>query len=381
MNGQNYGGKPPVSSLGRLDFLADINVTGTNTELQLPTQGGLLPNDLFLYGLMLTVELRMTNPGTNGPTGRIADAPFSLIESIRVEGYHRPRAAREQFLNVRGADLYFLNAIYGDHLPYTTHQSSALSVTASATNDVRFTLFVPFVPLGLPPSAQVGYLLDAPNYDNLTLTIRWADTKSVFTGQTTEPTISAFGSASGNARIRVHRVAAMNTNRFAGYVPARLWRYSQEVTSGDIISGGNNIRLFNLPKGYRLRSVFVKTGTKATTASAGNNVYSALTNTALSNIRINRGIDRPIRRVSDFYTLGEEIAMNYGSTPATGYALFDFASRGIESEAFDTSALVSGPTGDVDTYLQADVTGAANQAAMVLFEELRMRPTALIGRR
>ena len=152
-------------TLSRYETIGTISLQNNNTQNMLPTNGGTLPNDRYMWALRLEFQGRVTNPASNGPTGVLADAPFSLIDSIIVQGFHRIRGAKEQFINIRGADLRELMKIYQSHTPYLS--PSSLSTTASATNDIDFIVEVPFVPLKIKPSQAAQWMLDAPNYDQL----------------------------------------------------------------------------------------------------------------------------------------------------------------------------------------------------------------------
>jgi hypothetical protein len=345
---------------------------GTNQAYTLAN--GPLPNDRFLFGLRIVFEGRMTNAASGYPTSVLADAPYSLIENLKIEGYHRIRGQREMFYNIRGAELRELNRIYTAHPPFLL-PATALSVATNATNDIKFSLDVPFVPENLPIAQQLGYLLDAPNYDALTATIQFSDDKSVFAGQTTASAFTAYGLTTGSPRIRVTGLFAMGgPTKFSGFVPARIWRTYQEVVAGDIVAGNNNARLFNLLKGYQIRSMLLKVGTKSATVTAGNNSYVALNNTNIANIKVMQGINRPIRYYTDQYSLAEESGNCYGLTPTVGYGLIDFCQRGHMWEALQTQGLVAGTSGDTDFFLQGDTTALAAQAALLVTEEIRQYP-------
>lgn len=373
-------GKNPFTASSRQEFIADITLTTTDTQYTLPTNGGLIPNDRFMYALWLTFEGRMTNAGSGNPTGTQADAPFSLIEQINVSGYHRVRGQNEPFVLIRGADLYNFIRIMTGQIPYVVPNSAgaptftiSLALTASATNDIRFTLMLPFTPLRVPIPEQTNWLLDAPNYDRLQLQVSYSDDKSVFTGQTSASTFSAFGSTSGSPRIRVEgQFALLNQSAF-GFIPGRVWRYFQENTSGDITGSGTitNSRQYNIPRGNRVRNILMKTGVKSTTVTSGFNAYNTLSDTIFTNIKVQRGLNKSVRFYSDYFKIQNETAHSYGMYPRSGYALIDFAQRGNLNEALDTVGLVAGPSGDTDLFVQADVAGAANQGALFLIEELR----------
>lgn len=372
----------PVTALTRYEHINDITLATLNSEYKLPSGAGLIPSERFLWGLRLMFEGRATMPASGTATGVTADERFAFLENIIVEGYHRVRGQQEQFVNLRGPDLRELVRIYTGRTPTST--PAALTLTASAANDIRFVIDVPFVPLNFPWRAAMGWLLDAPNYDALTLKVRYSDALSVFTGQTTQPAMTAYGSTTGSPALRVGGIFCLaGANKFAGYIPGRVHRYFQEVTGSDLTTTATSKRLYNLPRGHLLRSLMLKTGTKQTVTS-GNNAYATLADTILTNLYLRRGTNVVNRRYVGFNDLREDLVGISSALiipPATGYGVIDYAKLGYDGELLDARGLVAGPTGDVDLYFEADVTGAANQAALFLVEEWRHRPVTMIPRR
>jgi hypothetical protein len=382
------GKKPrlPIVSSDRYEWVADISLPTLNAPYQLPTNGGIIPSDRFISSMRLEVEYRVTNPASGNPTAVLADAPFSFLENIHVEGYHRIRKAKEPFIDIRGADAREWNLIWYSRVPYVGivvngSAASAIVVTASATNDVRFFIEIPFWPEQMSLRQKLGYLLDAPNYDNLQLTLRIGDSFSLFSGQTTNPTFSAFGSATGSPRVRVGFCFAQFGKKYLdaitkGFLPGRVWRYApqNDLTAGDIVNGATGSRLLNIPRGNRIRQILLKTGTKATTTSAGNNAYSALSDTILSNIKAYRGTNKVTKFFQDYQCAKQDVGFPYSIQPDVGYAYLDWAKRGVLFEHFDATGTVQGPTGDVDCYIAADIAGAAGQGFMAFVEELRGYP-------
>ena len=362
----------------RFEFVTDIALPTINVAVQPATQGGQLPNDRFMFGLLLQYQGRIANnAGPNNPTGVQADAPYGLIEKIHIEGYHRVRGQQEPFYDVRGSDARQLNQIYTAHAPLVQpavfngpYMAQNLSLNASANNDIRFSFGLPFTMDALPIRQQASWLLDAPNYDRLQMTINNADDRSVFTGGMAG-TFTAINSGAGNPILRVGAFFAMQKQQWTGFVPGRIFRYFQEVVGGDFTNNLTGAREYNFPRGYRIRSLLIKTGIKATNATAGNNVYASLSDTILANIKVNRGINKIIRFYPDCFMLKEEVAQNYGLRPDTGYHLIDFVPNGAQSELLDSTGLVAGPSGDTDLFITTDITGAANQAALFLIQEAR----------
>lgn len=373
----------PIVCASRSEPIGDILLNNVNAAYIQPN-GNVLPSDRFMFGVNLQWEGRITNAASNNPTGVQADQPFALVDTVTIQGYHRIRKNQETFIVLRGPEIYELAKIYQTVAPYWVNAPSSggsatsLSTTASATNDARFSLPILFVPECMPINKQIQYLLDAPNYDRLTMVVNFADDQNVFTyGTRTASTFTAFGSASGNPRIRITGLFAQaGPTLFANFVPGRVFRTVLENTTGDIVNTVAKSRQFNLDKGYLDRSFLIKTGVKSTAVNAGNNSYNSLSDTIYANITIYRGQNKLIRQWVDMFSLKQtDAAIKFSVLPDKGYALIEFAPHGVPAECLDTTGLVAGPTGDVDLFLQADTTGAANQAALCVQQVLRFTPS------
>jgi len=384
---------PFFNTDSRLEPIGDIVIPPgllVAQEFRLPSQNGNLPMDRFIHSLQLDVQLRLTN-AVAAETAINADAPWSIINRVVVEGYHRIRNANETFIDLRGPDLHHLMKYYiGTEL--FNQGTMPLGLVLNNTNDICFSLPVPFVPLLVPSYVASGYLLDAPNYDQLRLRVYLGNLQNLFTtGAGSTETVGPYlGNAAYPARIRVSGYFAQaGAAQFKGFVPGRVWRYSNELTGASMTTTANGTRIFNVPKGNRLRGVMLKTGTKAVT-TAGNDAYLALSDVIFTDIRFNRGLNKPVRRYNDFWMgHGEQNylkRMQQGASagaPAApvmiyptqlGHLLMDFCPKGHLQDAMDLRGLVAGATGDVDTYIDANVVGAANQAAIAVWEELRGFP-------
>jgi hypothetical protein len=120
--------------------------------------------------------------------------------------------------------------------------------------------------------------------------------------------------------------------------------------------------------------VLLKTGTKATGVSAGNNAFQTLAD-FLTDLRFNIGLGKYTRRWLDGNACYADLVTSY-NLPArvNGINIIDFAPNGDVRESLNTRPFIAGPSGNVDVYISADVAGAANQALVAVFEELRYRP-------
>lgn len=361
----------PMTSFARMEYI-DAIPFGENTSQTLRTNGGLLPNDRFMSSLLLEFRGRLTMPASTGPSGVQADAHAAIIERVTVEGFHRLRRQQEKFIDLRGADLEQLQRVYNPAQFVKT--PTTISVTANATNDMVVQIQIPFTPLRMPVGVAAGYLLDAPNYESLKLTIQYGDFRSVVIPGSTGATWSAFGSASGSPEVRVYGFFALHPTRFSGFVPGRVYRYFQEINGSPTTTTATGTRLWDVPRGFDIRALYFKTGTKATNVTAGNNSFATLTD-YLTDLRINMGLGKYIRRYLNGDAIYADLASSYNlPTRVTGVNIMDFAQFANLGEVLNTRSLISGPNGNVDLYLQADVAGNSNQALVAALEEIRYRP-------
>lgn len=364
-------GMVPLTAFSRYEYIDSITFL-ENSYQTLRTNGGLIPNDRFLADLLLEFRGRLTMPGATGPTAVQADAQAGIIERVTIEGYHRQRRQQEKFIDLRGSDLELQQRIYAPGVYVKT--PTTLSVTASATNDIVCQILVPFTPLRMPVGVQSGYLLDAPNYESLKMTIQWGDYKSVVVAGTTPPTWSAYGSASGSPELRVSGGFAIHPTRFANFVPGRIFRYFQEITGTIPTTTATGVRIWDVPRGFDIRGLFFRSGIKSTVATAGNNAFASHSD-FLNDIRINLGLGKYIRRYMNGDAVYSDLVSSYNlQARLPGINPIDFAQYGSPGEVLNTRGLISGPNGNVDLYLQADVAGAANQAIVAQLEEWRYRP-------
>lgn len=361
----------PITALARMEYIDSITFA-ENTVATLPTNGGLLPNDRFLHSLLLEFRGRLTMPASTGPTAVNDDGHAAIFERISVEGYHRIRRQQEKIFDLRGADAELYQRLY---LPSSLIKTpAAISVSASAANDIVCQVLVPFVPLRVSPQVQASFLLDAPNYESLKLSLQFGDYKNLVTPGSTAPTWSAYGSGSGSPSVRVYGAFSMNANRFAGFVPGRIFRYFQEITGSVPTTTATGVRFWDVPRGFDVRSILLKTGVKATSITSGNNAYLTRSD-FLTDLRFNVGLGKYIRRYLDANANFADLAQSYNlGSRITGVNVFDFAQNGHLQDALNTRPYIAGPTGNVDVYLSADISGAANQAILALMEEIRYRP-------
>lgn len=357
------------------DIFIPLDATNIVRNQQLQPPNNVFPNDRFLWGITLEWEGRITNNVANAPTGTLPDAPFNLIDTVIIQGTDVIKGGKVVIINARGSSLAQIVKIQTNS-PQDVVPAGGLSIAPGATNDIRFYIDIPFVPLNMPLHQQVDWLFDATNYTNLQLLIQVADDLNIFTYGAARglPTFSAFGSAVGSPRIRLLGTFTMfGPNMGEGFKPGRVYRYFNEDTSNDLLTTAAKIQFQNgnLPRGRQIRSVLQKTGTKSAATSPGNTAFATLSNAMLQNEFLFRGTNKTIRSYLDQFHLRHVNGLRYGNFPQAGYGLFDFAPNGTIHESLDLRNAIAGATGDILTYLQGDVTTlGAGSAIEWMWEEL-----------
>lgn len=330
----------------------------------------MLPSERFIYGLLLEVEGRVAI-GVAAALAEAADSPYSLIEEVRIEGYHKIRGQNEVFYKLRGPEIRELAGLYGSRFPSST---GALGLTV-ANHDFCFHLPIIFPPERLPMLVQAAYLLDAPNFDKLQLTVKWGVSGNccLQPDAATTFTLTAFGVGTGAPRVRVHALYALfgREGPPRGFVPARVWRYyPQENVSATMTATGNEQRIQDISTGQIIRSLLLKTGVKATWANASN-AYASLSNAILSHVAVLRGTNNKVVDFADFLSLREADAIFKAIIADAGFGMIDWGNGGDRRQFFDA------PGSGVDFFVQGDVLGAANQACLMVIQEIRGQPVGL----
>ena len=360
----------PIKAFGRHETIETISIPTLASQYGLTSNGGKLPNDRYMHGVFLEASFRVTTPAANGPTVVNADAPYSFISEVVIEGKHKLRRAQETIVRMRGGAIAEYQRLYTMVAPVS---SGTLGTTANTAYDISFVLYIPFTVIGSRPQDAVNYLLDCPNYENLTLTLRIGDEKNLYTVGSSASTFAGFG-GTGNPTVRVSGLFAMESkSKFGGFVPGFLSRYYVDAISGAVATTANQVRLVNVPRGGRIRAILARTGTPAA-VNSGNFAYLSFSDSILANLRLNLGLNRPIWDFGNMRTLRQHGILSRGIAPATGYGLMEFTQLGNVAESLDLQGAIAGSTGDIDTYLSADVTGSASYGAEFTFEELVVYP-------
>lgn len=184
----------------RMEFIDDIGFTANSVQARL-SKGGVLETTRDLAGVLLEVEGRVTIT-VAVTTSEHADSPYSIVDTVRVFGVHKQRKVKEIFYELHGSDIRELAMLQHGRAPFST---GALGTTV-ATHDFRFQLPLWFIPRGknVPIAEALKFVVPSADYDGLTLEIQWGDALSLYVLGGATVAFTAFGSATGLPRARVH---------------------------------------------------------------------------------------------------------------------------------------------------------------------------------
>lgn len=352
---------------GRLEFIDDIPFVANSIETR-PSKGGVLETDRDLCGLLLEVEGRDAIGVANMASENV-DSPYSIVDQVLVHGISKIRKKEEFFYVLRGPDIREKALIETGRAPNST---GAIGV-AQGNKDFRFHLPLYFWPEGrdIPVGVKAQYVLPCKDFDSLVCEVKWADGISFGpNGAGTTHTFTAFGSAAGSPRARIHGLYAQWGSEGRTFQPGQIWRSYKDNVTADLAANQTDYRLMNLLTGNLLRSLLIKIGTQAA-VTAGNRAYATLSNTILGKLALVTGTNKQAWSMADFLTLREYAGELAGIAADAGFGLYDFCGEGDLSCAYPEPA-----NADADFFLKTDVVGAASQMATVIFEEIRVQPTS-----
>ena len=182
---------------------------------------------------------------------------------------------------------------------------------------------------------------------------------------TSVTTLTAFQSGAGSPTVDVYSVPTIMGLDLAGTVlPGVLSRVSQPVTATVQTTGANVPVIANLQKQLTGRVLF-KTGVST---SAPN--FSSLSDGVMTAVGITVGANRAVRNLVDTFAHKHDWTQEYNTDPIQGYMGFDFLGSDNPFSAYPGDQVGTGAT----FQLVANITGAANQMALIVQEQHLFQP-------
>jgi hypothetical protein len=347
----------PVTTLNRWEQIAS-KPWAVNSVVRYTKQADFDPSRV-LRSLLIHVKGTCTL-ATNPATAVRGDNVGAIIEQIRIFGKNQLRGSTDNFRQMRGCDLKELgNMGYG----VTIFDASSTLATADAAYALDFFIVIDFPPQRVRVEEKVGYLLDVPNFTQLELDIQFGDEKSLWDLGTAVPTWSL-------QTVNLLGRYAQEPGKFAGFGFGLVYQTFVEIMGSPLTTTAQKVNLYQLDNKGLIRSLLLKTGVKATTATAGNNAYDSLSDTILANLGILQVPSQFFRSYFAFRELKAINACGQHRSPALGYALLDLTGDELLYDALAPKKIATGQAGDTNIWFQADVAGAANQGLVIAQESL-----------
>jgi len=353
----------PLVTLSRWEKVASKpwGITGAANNLVKFTTS----NDLDVTRVVRCFGINVQGTCTLGVADATAVLPENIgniIEQIRCFGKHSVRGTTDNHIQVRGADLKTLQNLYAGVTIFDN--SSVLSVDYDGGAFVLdFWIFLDFPPAGHRVEEQIGYLLDIPNWDNWELDLQFGDAWSLWNPSTTTQTWTL-------QTVNLFAQYAMEPKKFAGFGFGLKYLMETENATADLTTSATGKQLLKLDNNARIRSLLLKTGTKATTVTSPNNAFATLVDTILTNLQIVQIPSTKYREYGRYQDLKAIAAKVRRYNLPAGYAIIDLAEDGLSFEALDPSKLVAGKGAETALWLKGDVSGAGAQALDMVQESL-----------
>lgn len=316
---------------GGPELFYSFNHDGTVQNVQIPR---VLNLDRGLEALILRWRGRLVI-GTANYTSVAAEAPYTIIDRIQVQGTYKGNQLTPIYLTggtaftlLRCFSPYGNTALFG-----TTRQADPSSPFAqlganfgnTGTYDLDITWIIPTGPIIAPAArtrGNVRFNWQPQDWTNLQVTLFMGDRTSFGTpaGGTTT-TFTAFGSASGTPSVEVHTRYEIAGDLRGQFRSAVLVRNESVVTQG-LGAVANNITLSPLQK-QKTTNLLLKTGIAQTGSSNGVGVFASLSDTILDVTQIVKD-NRPVRNNLSNIVSKASIAQRFGTIMPQGYLPFSF---------------------------------------------------------
>lgn len=364
----------------RPEFLQDVTCptagfaasgVGQSQEIGLVNR---IPLDKPIYAVHAHVAYRIATGATAAGVTQ-AEAAQNFIQRVRVVGNHKVYGQRE-LVNLRGATLFELAKKYAFGIaPQLTSNLPATGVApAINTNyDVQFPLYVPLVPLGIPKSQQMLFLVRNDEWSTFDIYITFGDATSVFKfGAGQVVTFSNFGSGAGLPTVHVSTERIILGSARGLIQPAIMRR--NFLSLGSVLTASNlsDAPISDLDVGYKVVSYLIKTGVQDATTTGGVFAFASLSDGVITRPKIK--LDNVVQKdnITPFFARAYS-ANHFGGSLDTGYAPLEFC------EGHDFNTVFRGDMLNRSNKLQlaGDVTATANAFGEVVQEYAEGDPNVL----
>lgn len=346
-----------ITSLNRWELI-NSKPWATGQQVRF-TRDGDFDNSRWLRAVLINVQGTATVSG--GPaTGLLSDGVAAIVEEIIMKGKNRLRGSSDNFIDVRGSDLYEIDNQFAGTSVFDN--STALAVGNGAYN-LDFNLMLEFAPPKMRVEEKIGYLLDVPNWSNLELDLNFGDEKSIWN-------LGGAAVAWSAQTVNLLGMYAQETNKFAGYsVGLRYLQFIENATSV-LTTTANAQQLQLLDNKGKISRLFLKTGVKATTTTAGKNAFASLSDGILTSVKVVNFPTQIFRNFNRYTDIKAGDSYAYRRAPKQGYATIEFSGDELPYGSLSPKEIATGEANTTQLWLTGNVNGAANQALVTVQESL-----------
>lgn len=394
--------------------------------LLVPVSAGVIvPNELIpqkeirknklVWGITLDISFHVQVVGAAGNASVLNfEFPLGFIDRLKIDGSSRKFGGFREFLNVNFPTLIQFLALYpqigtngafryprvevataggtfvqqlgpnsGTDTTGLTGKTIAPNPTAGAATthyDVRMSVVIPVVPIGLQdPSQQALFLLNGPDWEVLNLHVFNADQSGLFDVKAN--TTITFGAIQGTAKIGGTAGPSGNPTIQVGLIRPNLGSARNNAQLGNLLlhrtfqtlttvlqaSNLTDSLIARLSVQMKYLRNFTKTGVKPTDTPTNGvgAVINGLTDGVITRPKIKKaGV--PIRNPISTISQKEYYSQNNNVTVPFGYILFDFLDHGDANTYFPADKI---KTKDDFTF-EGDLTSAANQIGELMEERI-----------
>lgn len=341
--------------------------------------------------------------GTPATTGNPPESFMNIISNFTVQGVNSRQQGNLTLWSAPLADIYaisFLTGQQGTGTFYVTSPPGNVStlqnrpgdpfgttntfqgITEAGTFQWRITVTIPVHPFsfngfGKSPMSTVLFAVRNEEWkDSIQILLNFAGQANGLAGPLaaaatgTTFTFSSFETpGTGTPVIDLYSLPFISGLAMKDtYLPGVLSRVNNPVTTV-LQSNGSNVTVVNLQKQPTPR-LYIKQG-----LSTGNEIFTSLSDSIITNAGILLGGNRNIRNNVDLRAHKQNISEEYQVAPIQGYSLLDFVQNGNYDSNFPGQDVGDGAS----FTLQANVTGTAGAAADVVQEQLLHLPAGSLA--
>jgi hypothetical protein len=391
---QGGGGLRKLGNVYRPQGVKQVQTGIAFTKGALITLNGMVDLSVPVVGFRFVLKGRVA-VGTADYTSVKPEQLLNLIKEIKITGINTRAGGNVTLFDLDSATwcgftslvkkrpyFYLVNKAAGGLIaapePGTPYFAAAfvgfdgVHTGAPELYDFIIAFDVPMYPMHSSAGFRAGWALRKSEWnDSIQIQVQAAtladaaENEIGVSAATTTTTLYQYGASSGNPTLDVYVLTnIMGVDLAPTVLPGVLSRVAQPLSS-IVQTTGTNIAIIQQAQKQVTGRFFVKTGVATLPPN-----YSSLSDSVLTALGIVVGANRYVRNINDVFAHKMDMAEHYGTQTVQGYFAFDFLQSDSPFSAYPGQSVGAGAT----FQLVANVTGAANQGAIVVQEQHLFEP-------